>query len=134
MSKLTKYTIACPRSPIHYQLDPVQTTKTSVIGTINLPGLAAGFLRGRAARDRQQHLALVPAALRRPLAVGGGSLGCGCRRSLGGLLWRLLLGLLDALAPRRHQVRAGDNPRHRAFFGDRHPGLLSFSIVTTASS
>src|SRR3979490_1628862 len=34
------YTPACPASPIHYQFDPVQTTKTSVIGAINMLGLA----------------------------------------------------------------------------------------------
>jgi UDP-glucuronate decarboxylase len=34
------YNLACPASPIHYQLDPVQTTKTSVIGAINMLGLA----------------------------------------------------------------------------------------------
>ena len=34
------YNLACPASPIHYQLDPVQTTKTSVQGAINLLGLA----------------------------------------------------------------------------------------------
>lgn len=34
------YNLACPASPIHYQKDPVQTTKTSVIGAINLLGLA----------------------------------------------------------------------------------------------
>ncbi|WP_292533040.1 UDP-glucuronic acid decarboxylase family protein [Methylocystis sp.] len=34
------YNLACPASPIHYQLDPVQTTKTSVIGVINMLGLA----------------------------------------------------------------------------------------------
>ena len=34
------YNLACPASPIHYQRDPVQTTKTSVIGAINLLGLA----------------------------------------------------------------------------------------------
>lgn len=33
------YNLACPASPIHYQFDPVQTTKTSVIGAINLLGL-----------------------------------------------------------------------------------------------
>ena len=33
------YNLACPASPIHYQLDPVQTTKTSVHGSINLLGL-----------------------------------------------------------------------------------------------
>ncbi|HYU13649.1 MAG TPA: UDP-glucuronic acid decarboxylase family protein [Stellaceae bacterium] len=34
------YNLACPASPIHYQFDPVQTTKTSVIGAINMLGLA----------------------------------------------------------------------------------------------
>lgn len=34
------FNLACPASPIHYQHDPVQTTKTSVIGAINMLGLA----------------------------------------------------------------------------------------------
>lgn len=34
------YNLACPASPIHYQFDPVQTTKTSVNGSINMLGLA----------------------------------------------------------------------------------------------
>lgn len=34
------YNLACPASPLHYQFDPVQTTKTSVIGAINMLGLA----------------------------------------------------------------------------------------------
>jgi len=34
------YNLACPASPVHYQFDPVQTTKTSVIGAINVLGLA----------------------------------------------------------------------------------------------
>ena len=34
------YNLACPASPIHYQFDPVQTTKTSVMGSINVLGLA----------------------------------------------------------------------------------------------
>ena len=33
------YNLACPASPIHYQFDPVQTTKTSVIGAMNMLGL-----------------------------------------------------------------------------------------------
>src|SRR5690606_37595138 len=33
------YNLACPASPIHYQFDPVQTTKTSVHGAINMLGL-----------------------------------------------------------------------------------------------
>ena len=39
------YNLACPASPIHYQMDPVQTTKTSVHGAINMLGLAK---RGKA--------------------------------------------------------------------------------------
>jgi len=34
------YNLACPASPVHYQFDPVQTTKTSVIGAVNMLGLA----------------------------------------------------------------------------------------------
>jgi UDP-glucuronate decarboxylase len=34
------YNLACPASPVYYQIDPVQTTKTSVMGAINMLGLA----------------------------------------------------------------------------------------------
>src|ERR1700709_3234 len=34
------YNLACPASPVHYQFDPVQTTKTRVIGAVNMLGLA----------------------------------------------------------------------------------------------
>jgi UDP-glucuronate decarboxylase len=34
------YNLACPASPVHYQFDPVQTTKTSVMGAVNMLGLA----------------------------------------------------------------------------------------------
>lgn len=34
------YNLACPASPIHYQYDPIQTTKTSVMGAMNMLGLA----------------------------------------------------------------------------------------------
>ena len=34
------YNLACPASPVHYQYDPVQTTKTSVHGAINMLGMA----------------------------------------------------------------------------------------------
>ena len=41
MSRSTEiYNLACPASPVHYQHDPVQTTKTSVHGAINMLGLA----------------------------------------------------------------------------------------------
>ena len=38
------YNLACPASPIHYQHDPIQTAKTSVMGAINMLGLAMRFL------------------------------------------------------------------------------------------
>jgi len=34
------YNLACPASPVHYQFDPVQTTKTSVLGAVNMLGIA----------------------------------------------------------------------------------------------
>src|SRR3569833_2416282 len=34
------YNLACPASPVHYQFDPVQTIKTSVVGAVNMQGLA----------------------------------------------------------------------------------------------
>ena len=34
------YNLACPASPVHYQYNPVKTTKTSVIGALNMLGLA----------------------------------------------------------------------------------------------
>jgi UDP-glucuronate decarboxylase len=34
------YNLACPASPVHYQFDPVQTTKTCVVGAVNMLGLA----------------------------------------------------------------------------------------------
>ena len=34
------YNLACPASPVHYQFDPVQKTKTSIMGAINMLGLA----------------------------------------------------------------------------------------------
>jgi len=34
------YNLACPASPVYYSFDPVQTTKTSVMGAINMLGLA----------------------------------------------------------------------------------------------
>jgi UDP-glucuronate decarboxylase len=51
------YNLACPASPIHYQHDPVQTTKTSVHGAINMLGLAKR-LQGKAScrRPRQRGL------------------------------------------------------------------------------
>jgi UDP-glucuronate decarboxylase len=52
------YNLACPASPIHYQHDPVQTTKTSVHGAINMLGLAK--------RTGQDPAGLHQRGLRRP--------------------------------------------------------------------
>jgi UDP-glucuronate decarboxylase len=38
------YNLACPASPIHYQFDPVQTTKTSVHGAINMQGVSVMWM------------------------------------------------------------------------------------------
>ena len=43
------YNLACPASPVHYQYNPVKTTKTSVMGTINMLGLAKRVKRPHSA-------------------------------------------------------------------------------------
>jgi GDP-mannose 4,6 dehydratase len=61
------YNLACPASPIHYQHDPVQTTKTSVHGAINMLGLAKRvFLE-----------VIVTPCLQLRARVGSKKLGCG---------------------------------------------------------
>jgi UDP-glucuronate decarboxylase len=66
------YNLACPASPIHYQLDPVQTIKTSVHGAINMLGLAkrthARILRPPRARSME-----APRSIRRPRTIGASS-------------------------------------------------------------
>ena len=51
------YNLACPASPVHYQLDPVQTTRTNVLGAINMLELA---------RRRQDPAGVDQRGLRRP--------------------------------------------------------------------
>ncbi len=66
------YNLACPASPIHYQRDPVQTTKTSVHGAINMLGLAKAARQDSASLDLR--------GLRRPAgasATGGLLAKCG---------------------------------------------------------
>jgi hypothetical protein len=68
------YNLACP-PPIHYQFDPVQTTKTSVHGAINMLGLREGKnpsgldLRGSMATRK---------STRKSTAIGEGSTRWGC--------------------------------------------------------
>ena len=54
------YNLACPASPVHYQHDPVQTTKTSVHGAINMFGLAKR-LRARIFRASTSEEGTLPA-------------------------------------------------------------------------
>ena len=54
------YNLACPASPVHYQFDPVQTTKTSVIGAINMLGLAKRIARDRSCRPRPARCTAIP--------------------------------------------------------------------------
>ena len=54
------YNLACPASPVHYQHDPVQTTKTSVHGAINMLGLAKR-LRAKFFKLRLPRFAVIPA-------------------------------------------------------------------------
>ena len=67
------YNLACPASPIHYQYDPVQTTKTSVHGAINMLGLAK---RVKAKICRRQHprSTVTPKFIRRQKSTGAGSI------------------------------------------------------------
>ena len=66
------YNLACPASPIHYQFDPVQTTKTSVHGAINMLGLAK---RTRAKMFQASTCEVYgdPARTRRPRTTGATS-------------------------------------------------------------
>ena len=65
------YNLACPASPVHYQNDPVQTTKTSVHGAINMLGLAkrvrARILQASTSEVYGQQLGWEPSV---PLAEG----------------------------------------------------------------
>ena len=54
------YNLACPASPIHYQHDPVQTTKTSVHGAINMLGLAKRRAAPRSSRPRPARSTAIP--------------------------------------------------------------------------
>ena len=64
------YNLACPASPVHYQHDPVQTTKTSVHGAINMLGLAK-----RLKREDPPGLDLRSLWRSRRPSAGGGILG-----------------------------------------------------------
>ena len=65
------YNLACPASPIHYQHDPVQTTKTSVHGAINMLGLAKRTARQDPPGLDQRGLRRSRRSIRRPESYWG---------------------------------------------------------------
>jgi UDPglucose 6-dehydrogenase len=67
------YNLACPASPRHYQHDPVQTTKVSVHGAINLLGLAKR-LQAPSCRRPPARCTATPRCTRRPRTTGAGSI------------------------------------------------------------
>ena len=66
------YNLACPASPIHYQFDPVQTTKVNVSGSINMLGLAKR-LGIKIFQASTSEVYGVPAGTRRGRAIGATS-------------------------------------------------------------
>ena len=68
------YNLACPASPIHYQHDPVQTTKTSVHGAINMLGLAKRLKREDPPGLDLGSLRRSRASIRRPRTTGATSI------------------------------------------------------------
>ncbi len=68
------YNLACPASPVHYQFDPVQTTKTSVHGAINMLGLAKRVQARRSCRRRPPRSTAIPRCIRSRKATGAASI------------------------------------------------------------
>ena len=64
------YNLACPASPIHYQHDPVHTTKTSVMGAINMLGLAKR-LKARVLQASTSEVYGDPTCILSPRAIAG---------------------------------------------------------------
>ncbi len=65
------YNLACPASPIHYQLDPVRTTKTSVQGAINMLALAQATAAPRSSRRRRARSMAIPMCIPQPETYWG---------------------------------------------------------------
>ena len=70
------YNLACPASPIHYQHDPVQTTKTSVHGAINMLGLAKR-VRAKILQASTWRSMAIPRSIRRARTIGATSIRSG---------------------------------------------------------
>ena len=64
------YHLACPASPVFYQRDPVQTTKTCVHGSINMLGLAKRLRRAGSCSPRPPRCTATPPCTRRPSRTG----------------------------------------------------------------
>lgn len=65
------YNLACPASPVHYQHDPVQTTKTSVHGAINMLGLAKKESKQKFSRLLQVKFMVIQMSTRKQKNIGG---------------------------------------------------------------
>ena len=63
------FNLACPASPIHYQRDPVQTTKTSVHGAINMLGLAKR-VKAKFSRPQPVKFMVIPAFILKKKTIG----------------------------------------------------------------
>ena len=84
------FNLACPASPSHYQLDPVKTTKTSVVGAINMLDLA----------KRSEHTNLAGIHIRSLWRPVGSSAAGGLQREMSIRLARALAMTKENVAPR----------------------------------
>ena len=75
------YNLACPASPIHYQHDPVQTTKTSVHGAINMLGLAKRVQVRASSRRRPARCTAIRRCTRSRSPTGATSIRSACARA-----------------------------------------------------
>ena len=71
------YNLACPASPVHYQYNPVKTIKTSVMGTINMLGLAKR-VHARILLTSTSEVYGDPESIRRPKNTGATSIRSAC--------------------------------------------------------
>ena len=63
------FNLACPASPVHYQYNPVKTVKTSVMGTINMLGLAKR-VKARILQASTSKCTAIPLSIPRPKRTG----------------------------------------------------------------
>src|SRR5664280_528859 len=67
------YNLACPASPVQYQLNPIKTIKTNVMGVINVLGIAKR-VKAKYCRLRLQKYTAIPTFIRRTNPIGEGSI------------------------------------------------------------